>query len=282
MEVKKMSNSDIEFATAQILLNTLYGNDKLIIYENPLQKIGELCDKTKEIVRNINSDPSSFSNNTTYPFQEIMKYELLLDVYDKNATGRWKVAKKLTEKEKDQIIKSILNKIKIDGERKKFITKELKKENDSEHFDRMLKMRNQELDDYLNEWSGFKMKKFDAFEQKPSQKEIPAFEVYRTQIFLEPYVNKKTLELRNAYSKKILMLLKDNKKYRLNNYLHDKGYVGGYTKSYPPPENYIYEKLLPWIIYNTCGYKKLADIDEEKCYEKFITEFEQFAKKVKK
>lgn len=95
-EHKKIMNAqEINFATAQVILNIFHGNKMLHIYENPVSIIAELCETTKKVIeKNSKGELNSYGLPIELPFQIFQMDSQLfsslgMDIYSTTVKNEW-------------------------------------------------------------------------------------------------------------------------------------------------------------------------------------------------
>ena len=145
----QISESSINKAKGQIIVNCLYGNTSFVLYEDPLKEIDKICSDIDE----------KLTNYFTNPFVKFCVPDSVLEeVIQRMTDNNWEEKKTSTSITKSAV-KKLLKDVKIKN--KDEIIDELVKENDSKFIERLKQKSDKEKKKLLERWRGEEIKEVE-------------------------------------------------------------------------------------------------------------------------
>lgn len=282
------SVTDIDFIAAQIIINSLKGNDKLVIYKNPLEEFSNICGDIKKVVE------SYYSSLIPEDLPVSIDAAVGIEIYERTLSRDWSTRKDSGSSEENisTIMASYLDK--GDTARKKYIAKSLASEPET-FIRRLLNMaekgEKRRLTETLDEWTDYDiLNLFDEVSQ-PSKIIEPSTPVKRSKksskgslpfkpskskplrpkpplskptkstnpsVALEQFISKDYSEGEKIQS------VKDLRTRRAREFENAFKKLGrgpdGYKKKGVPPYEYIRHLYLPWILASNIHGKSIKDV----------------------
>lgn len=299
-----MNSQEINFATAQVILNILHGNKTLQIYENPVSKIEELCETTKKVIeKNSKGEMTNEGLPFDLPFQIFQKEPQLFsslgqDIYSKTLKKEWmKKEPTISREEHKKMIETVYKKYIVETsekERREYVLKELREAPVSfirELYDLAISSSHpKKLVETIDNWSSYELEGiFDKVEQKNSERaSLTSFrsgdginsvleEFIKTEFIPSDKDSIKTL--RDNFAESILFNFKNvfdlsNEKFTLNTYFKIKKIDNSYKGSFPPSLNYVRTIFMPWLLlFKTGGIR-----NEKMIYVQFNEDYKKTSK----
>jgi len=270
-----MSSEDIDFATSQIFLASLLGDEKLNTYENPLQKIKELCEETKKVVQDYQQGIPSELPIKINP-------DVALDIFGAVAGKKWVVNQpKKSLSNKNKRIEIIIHRYNpMDDEYEKYLYKELLGAPIS-FIDELEELSNKDLSKRLDEWSSYELENlFDRVAQSsPLSKSSPEKKILskKSPKKRETHgsVEKEKLE---KFTEEHHDMVRNDKKLEKFRKIWANKFIKLYRKYGLPPsykgdklfltKDYYYKKMLPFIIF-VSFHEHVNPRKEKRAYENY-------------
>ncbi len=249
-----MDEKTIDFATAQIILASMRQDKELIIYEKPLEEILKICDEIKNTIR-------EFEKGIPEDLPVKVSQEVGSAIYLRSATKNWNIQKekKLTDKERINLIKNIMKKYKEENQSmKKYVKSELQNRvyTPDSFLIALDKMTPKEVTRKLSEWSGYELKNvFTKVEQKIDiPKKLPKdFDSFMRRFHNQEVDHPKLSTFRDEQAVQILNMFKKAKRA---------------PKMYPgtglPEYKYVRNRLLPYLVYYANKKQLAKKVSDEK------------------
>lgn len=263
-----MDPKTIEFATAHAILASLTGSKELVLYDDPLNEILQLCGKTKGVIH-------GYGTGIPEDLPIKISTDVAQEIFLRCAKNDWdKKESKLSDKERHNLIKSIL--AKVDKKMRSHVAEELKDIDmaPNEFLLKLDSLNKTDLGEKLNEWSSYGGELdivFDTVSQPPKKRKKS--DLARAITNLSKFTDKwkdqeigdhKLEDLRDIWAFQIEKLFTTSRRV-------PKGYPGKKLPRY----QYIRKKFLPYLIFTSSPMKHLKSItDEKNIYEAYKNMFE--------
>lgn len=147
-----LSDSNIQTATAHLIINCLRGNSNLVLYENPIQEIKKVCGELQDKVRGM-LDPT----NIEWRLPACMNPEMSMEFYERTYTQNWSKIPQVDPKEKEELINKVIkrytrSKGTLD---KKRLQEEMTDHSTVDQLKKWLNLTPKEMKLQVDEWSSF-------------------------------------------------------------------------------------------------------------------------------
>jgi hypothetical protein len=296
-----MDRKTIQFATAQVILNSLFGTRQLVIYNQPLIEIENLCESIKKVIE-------SYSSGIPEDLPVQIDTEVAQEIYLRCAKNDWSVIEKkeLTQEERKEILSSISLRYSVEPPVKKHVLKELESE-PNEFLLELSSLSDSDLTERLNEWTSYELEDlFDRVKQESKEKKseeiLPPVRKPKKpsktssskkkassktpkaskksdtqkihpllQSFIQKYSeqetspsNQKRTSFRDSISEIIHGSFVQHQRKPL-------AYEGG---KFPPSLKYIRNVFMPWLILTTNRGKTADILQEGRIYKKFLSDYQ--------
>jgi alkylated DNA repair dioxygenase AlkB len=297
----------VDFISAQLILNSLYGTEEFETYEDPLNKLLELCGTLKKYIRGYENPNSEYLNDqgipgNPKPLPIKLSENTFSTAFAKIISKDWK-DEVFTDDQRSSIIDSIIKKYKCkDSKKKKYIRNSLKTEN-AKFLRELDSLSAKDLKERLNQWTDYEvidiLKQVDERSSKSvseensvedSSKITKKIASKKPNTVLQRFIdssytqnaknNPEIFKVRTAYTDKIHFIfteIYDLTHFNINDYNEQKGIDVTYNGNFPPSKKYIHNYFLPWLLIELSPKYGIPHKEEGKIYEKFSQEYEKLA-----